>query len=325
VSKTTVSRVLNDKPDVDKETRRRILEIIKELNYVPSATAKSLATGRRNLIGLLAPSLSRPWSLEVIRGVAEGLEDTEYELVLYTTSLAGKNQELFAKALNNDLTDGLLVMLPRDGKGYLSTLLQDKLPLVLIDHRELLSGFPSVTASNKEGAYEATRHLLDLGHCRIGFICGLMDFGCSRERLEGYKLALAEAGLPFSPELVKEGDFSEASGFARTEEWLNSPDPPSAIFASNDEMALGVLEAVRVKGMTVPDDIAVVGFDDIPAASYTVPPLTTVKQPLRAMGRKAVEMLLQQIMGRGLESLEVELETELIIRESCGYRCDSIS
>ncbi|MBM3133769.1 MAG: LacI family transcriptional regulator [Chloroflexi bacterium] len=322
VSKATVSRVLNNKPDVDAAKRERILGIIRETGYVPRLAAVSLATGRTNLIGLLAPSLSRPWSLEVIQGISEAIESTAYELVLYTTSLDERNQELFARALSNGLTDGLLIMLPRNSTGYLSQLEHQGFPTVLIDHRGVPSSLPTVTAANIDGAYAAIHHLLTLGHRRIGIITGIMDFGCSRDRLEGYKKALRDAGIAPDPHLIKYGDFSESTGYALAEQWLrdSTSQRPTAIFASNDAMAFGVLRAARAAGISVPDDLAVVGFDDVPGAAQTHPALTTVRQPLRDMGRRAVEMLLLQIrQGRPAES-KVVVPTELIVRESCGAK-----
>lgn len=318
VSKATVSRVLNSKPDVDESTRQRIFGIIQETGYAPRVTAVSLATGRTHLIGLLAPSLSRPYSLEIIQGVAEGVEESEYELVLYTTSLAEKNQELFVEVLSNGLTDGLVVLLPRDGLHNLAHLRTARMPVVLIDHRGMAAGLPSVTVANRKAAYEACQYLIGLGHRRVGFIAGLLDFGCSRDRLEGYRCALDEAGLDASPDLVKIGDFSLASGYARTMELLAGTPRPTAIFCSNDEMANGALRAVRAAGLRVPGDVSVLGFDDVPLAALTVPPLTTVRQPLRAMGRKAVEMVFRQLEGGTIDPFEVELQTELVIRESCG-------
>lgn len=322
VSKATVSRVLNNKPDVDAAKRERILGIIRETGYVPRLAAVSLATGRTNLIGLLAPSLSRPWSLEVIQGISEAIESTAYELVLYTTSLDERNQELFARALSNGLTDGLLIMLPRNSTGYLSQLEHQGFPTVLIDHRGVPSSLPTVTAANTDGAYAAIHHLLTLGHQRIGIITGIMDFGCSRDRLEGYKKALQDAGIAPDPYLIKYGDFSESTGYALAEQWLrdSTSQRPTAIFASNDAMAFGVLRAARSAGISVPGDLAVVGFDDVPGAAQIHPALTTVRQPLRDMGRRAVEMLLLQIrQGRPVES-KVVVPTELIVRESCGAK-----
>ncbi|MFH1929207.1 MAG: LacI family DNA-binding transcriptional regulator [Chloroflexota bacterium] len=320
VSKTTVSRVLNDKPDVDANTRERILSIIEETGYVPNPAATGLVTGSTKLLGLLVSSLYHPWVLEIIRGVAKAIEDTAYELVLYTTSSAQGNQELFARALNSGLTDGLVVMLPPDGEEFLSSLYRGGFPIVLIDDRGLSHGLPCVKAANQTGAYEATRHLISLGHREIGFVNGPEEYGCCRERLVGYRLALEEAGLAFSPQLIRYGDFSQPAGFAIMEEWLGTGSIPSAVFVGSDEMAFGALEAIKARGLRVPDDIAIVGFDDVPLAARADPPLTSVCQPLHAMGAKAMEMLLEQIAGKDVSLEGVELETELVVRESCGYR-----
>ncbi len=321
VSNTTVSRVSNNKPDVDQNTRARILQIIQEMGYVRNPAATGLIAGKTNLIGFLVPSLHRPWTIEIIRGAAEGIEGTPYELVLYTTTFAERSQELFGRALSNGLTDGLLVMLPPDGKQYLSSLFDRGLPIVLIDDRVSFPKLPTVMASSKEGAYQTTRHLIALGHQEIGVIAGPMEFACCRDRLEGYKLALTEAGIAFSPRLVAQGDFLEASGFAAMKAWLDSADvPPSAVFASNDEMAFGAMKAISSKGLKIPDDVSIVGFDDIPFAAWTNPPLTTVRQPLHDIGRKAVEMLIRQIEGESLSATSVELMTELVVRASTCER-----
>lgn len=320
VSKTTVSRVLNDKPDVDKETREQILAIIRETGFVPQTQAVNLVRGRTGLIGLLVPSLTNPYSLTVIQGVAEAIAETDYEMVLYTTSMALKNQELFVKRLTRNLTDGLLILLPRNFKEYEDQLIKSHVPVVLIDHRGLSSDFPSITASNRKGAYDAVRYLVSLGHKRIGFISGLMDFGCSRERLEGYRDALNEAGIPYAEKLVRYGDFTEASGYHCGRELLEGAQKPSAVFCSNDDMAFGMIQAAQDVKFVVPTDLSVVGFDDVPKASFSKPQLTTVRQPLQAMGRRAAEVLLQRIEGGGPQDKEVVLETELVIRGTCG-RC----
>ncbi len=318
VSKTTVSRVLNDKPDVDKETREQVLAIIRETGFVPQTQAVNLVKGRTGLIGLLVPSLTNPYSLTVIQGVAEALAETDYEMILYTTSMASKNQELFVKRLTRNLTDGLLILLPRNFREYEDRLIKSQFPVVLIDHRGLSSDFPSITASNRKGAFEAVRYLIGLGHGRIGFVSGLMDFGCSRERLEGYRDALSEAGIPYEDGLVRYGDFTEASGYHCCRELLECSRKPSAVFCSNDDMALGAMQAARDMGAEVPRDVSIVGFDDGPKASFSSPQLTTVRQPLQAMGRRAAEILLRRIEGEVPRDKEVVLETELVIRGTCG-------
>lgn len=317
VSKTTVSRVLNNKPDVDETTRQRILDIIRELDYVPNPTAVGLASGHAKLIGLLLPSLSRPYYLEIIRGVSERIEESEYELVLYTTTLDEKNQERFAKALSHSLADGLIVVLPRNGD-HLIQMHDNQFPLVLIDYRGMSSGLPSVTATNFQGAYDGTRYLLELGHRHIGFITGLLDFGCSRNRLDGYYQAMQEANLDIFPDMIKEGDFSRMAGFNQTRQLLAMKPRPTAIFCSNDEMALGAFQAIQDAGLNAPADISIIGFDDAPMTGLITPALTTVRQPLREMGRKAVELVLHQIEGISPDLIEVELQTELVVRESCA-------
>ncbi len=318
VSKTTVSRVLNNKPDVDSATRKLILGIIEETGFVPQASAIKLAKGKTHMIGLLVPSLTNPYSLTVIQGVAEAIAETEYELLLYTTSLAEKNQERFMQKLTHNLADGLVVLLPRNFEDYVNVLPKTHFPVVLIDHRGVGPEYPSITAANRAGAFEAAKYLISLGHRRIGFITGLMDFGCSRDRLDGYRGALCEAGIEFDPPLVRNGDFSRQSGYACSMELLKAQDRPSAIFCSNDEMAFGAIAAAGALGLRIPEDLSVVGFDDLPNAAFSVPALTTVRQPLYEMGRIAADSLLRQIDGEAPHEGEIVLETSLILRDSCA-------
>ncbi|HEY9593128.1 MAG TPA: LacI family DNA-binding transcriptional regulator, partial [Spirochaetia bacterium] len=245
VSKTTVSRVLNDKPDVDDKTRKLILDIIRETGFVPQMSAINLSRGKTGLIGLVVPSLTSSYSLTVIQGVAETIAETDYELVLYTTSLAEKNQRQFAQRLTKNTTDGLVILLPRNFEVYGAELAHSKVPIVLVDHRGIESAFPSVVAANRNGARQAAAYLAGLGHRRIGFISGPMDFGCSRDRLDGFKDALREADAALPAELVTHGDFTRQSGHACALNLLRLPAAPTAIFCSNDEMALGAMAAVR--------------------------------------------------------------------------------
>jgi LacI family transcriptional regulator len=207
-------------------------------------------------------------------------------------------------------------VLPRNPEAYLESLRQRRFPYVLIDHQGIDETGPAVGATNWQGAYDATRHLLGLGHRRIGFITGQVDMGCSRDRLAGYQAALADAGLAPDPLLIKEGDFFQPDGFAGARELMALPEPPSAIFASNDVSAFGVMEAVRDAGRRIPDDISIVGFDDIPQAAQVNPTLTTVRQPLEQMGRTAARMLLEIIGNPDRPATRVELATELIVRAS---------
>jgi LacI family transcriptional regulator len=211
----------------------------------------------------------------------------------------------------------LLLVLPRSPADYTGTLTNRGVPFVLIDHQGIGRDCPAVGATNWQGAYHATEYLIKLGHTRIGFITGSMDLGCADERLEGYRSALRTYHLPNEPELIYEGTFFQPDGYAGASALLNLIHPPTAIFASNDVMAMGVMDAVRNRGFRVPDDISIVGFDDIPQASMVRPGLTTVNQPLEKMGRVATQMLLDLFRNKEKTDNRIELPTELVIRESC--------
>jgi LacI family transcriptional regulator len=315
VSKTTVSRVLNHRPDVDEETRKKILKIIEEFNYSPSYSAKSLSTGKRNLIGLIVPSLSSFFSLEIIRGVAEGISDTQYELVLYTTGLSKYNEQIYMRAIRNDLVDGIIVVLPRDQKeSYLRSI--HEIPIIAVDYSGIDIQYPRITATNAMGAYEGTKYLIDLGHKRIGFITGLMDLGCSQDRLQGFIQAMDEADYDIDKSHIGSGSFTRASGELLAKEWLSRNEKPTAIFASNDEMALGVMDVAETLGINIPSELSVLGFDDINEARLRRPGLTTIKQPLFEMGNQAAIGIIDLLDGREIQSKV--LETQLVIRESCA-------
>jgi LacI family transcriptional regulator len=254
---------------------------------------------------------------EVIRGIDAELAHAQYDLLLYTTHRRKTKESAYVITLTRGLADGLLLVLPRNPGDYLSTLRQHRFPHVLIDHRGVDEVTPAVAASNRRGAYNATEYLVELGHRRIGFITGAMDQMCARDRLEGYRAALADRGIPLDPELVYEGDFFQPLAYAGASALLELSHPPTAIFASNDVSAFGAMEAIRVHGLHIPDDVSVVGFDDIPQAAHVHPPLTTVRQPLEEMGRAATRMLLEYIKDPQRPVERVELPTGLVIRQSC--------
>ncbi|MCA9895421.1 MAG: substrate-binding domain-containing protein, partial [Anaerolineae bacterium] len=191
-------------------------------------------------------------------------------------------------------------------------------PFVVIDHHSEAPNEASVTATNRKGMLEATRYLLALGHRRIGFVKGRLDITCSHERLQGYMEGLEEIGLPYDPELVVEGNYMKASGFQGAQKLLELPNPPSALIMSNDMMAFGAIEAARVMGLSVGQDVSIIGFDDVYMAAETYPPLTTVRQPLMDMGEVALDMLLDLIENRRVLNLRRQLPTELIVRETTG-------
>jgi LacI family transcriptional regulator len=317
VSYSTVSRVLNNKENVNAETRERVLQVMTQLGYVGNATARSLAGGSSRVIGLLVDHLNTEYMGEIIRGIDEVLENNDYNLMLYTTHRQKTREAAYVTKLTHGFADGLILIVPRNEKAYLDTLQQRKFPYVLIDYQGYNRHVPSIMTTNKKGAYDATTYFIATGHRRIGFITGEMAYGCAIERLAGYRAALEDHGLPFDEALVSEGNFLQPRGHYCTQELLNLAEPPTALFVSNDVMAFGAMEAARERGLRIPDDLSIIGFDDIPQAAHVHPPLSTVRQPLEEMGRRAATLLLQFIANPSSEIERIELSTRLVIRESC--------
>jgi LacI family transcriptional regulator len=319
VSKMSVSRVLNDQAGVSEKTRQRILEAVEQLGYVPNPSLRTRARGSK-LIGLLIPDITTTYMGEILRGVSSACERLNYGLMLYTQGSIDHTARTsyYLSLLDNGLVDGVLMVVPLDYEVIVSDLKERDLPYVIIDHHSGTGNEPSVTATNRKGVNDAMRHLLALGHQRIGFITGRMDIACSHERLQGYRDGLSEVGLEFDPDLVREGDFSQPVGFQQAQALLQLETPPTAIVASNDVMAFGVMDAAKASGLTIGHDISIVGFDDIFMASQTYPPLTTVRQPMADMGETALELLVTLLEGRPARTLRRELPTELVIRASTG-------
>lgn len=333
VSTTTVSRVLNNKPDVDPATRERILQLIAEHDFVPSVTASGLA-GRSRLIGVLVPSFDWPFVPEIISGIAHGMKETSYELILYSVNETTREHDestVIDRILTTQLTAGILAVFPGLLSRQIIGLHKHNFPVVVIDDQEQVLVVPWVSAENEDGAYMAVRHLVRLGHRRIAHIQGPLKHLCSRERHEGYCRALREQGIEIDPQLSIEGDFREGTGYqaALTLFSLPSEQRPTAIFASSDMMAYGVLSASMECGLRIPEDIALVGFDDIRSSNLIRPALTTVRQPFFEMGQQGINVMLstlnsvQNVQWPPVatpqhESLRIQLTTRMVVRESCG-------
>ncbi|MDX9956119.1 MAG: LacI family DNA-binding transcriptional regulator [Anaerolineae bacterium] len=320
VSFGTVSRVINNDVHVRPATRERVLQAMEQLGFVANRQARSLAGGKTGAIGLLVPDLGTSYIGEIIRGIDAELTLQELDLILYTTHRTASKEANYVANLAQGMVDGLLLVLPRNPADYVGTLTQRNFPFVLIDHQGTGKECPAVGATNWQGAFDATEHLLKLGHRRIGFITGSMDLGCAQDRLAGYRAALRTHHIPYTDELIYEGTFFQPDGFTGALALLDVPDPPTAIFASNDVMAMGAMDAIRQRSLRVPDDIAVLGFDDIPQAALVRPALTTIQQPLEKMGRVATQMLLDLLEAPESKIQRIELPTKLIIRDSCCSR-----
>jgi LacI family transcriptional regulator len=318
LSKASVSRALNGKQDVDPKTRKRVLELAAQMGYVPSASARALSNGRSNCLGLLVPTLTWPWILEVLRGVAEEIERSGYSLILYTTAGGEDSERAFmSEVVPAGAVDGLALVIPLGMLDYIERLAKGGLPMVVVDDRGHYPDLPTVATTNVAGGQTATRHLIERGRRRIAMLNGPHDFGCNRDRLAGYKSALQEAGMRFDPRRAIDSDFKESGGASAMTKLLAADPRLDAVFAANDLMAFGAMRALRNAGRHIPDDVAVVGFDDLPASAMTHPPLTTVRQPLYEMGRMAASMVMAAARGESIEK-RIELPTSLVIRDSTG-------
>ncbi|MEV5972164.1 LacI family DNA-binding transcriptional regulator [Streptomyces sp. NPDC051921] len=309
VSKTTVSRVLNTKAEVDGATAARVREVIDVLGYVPSSGAVGLARGSSRTIGMLTPSLTWPWMGEVLQGVADTVEAAGYGMLLFTCNRGADSVAHFATQVSARAFDGLLVVLPEGTLGTVTAMHRRGMPVVLVDDHGHRPAFPSVATTHHIGGASAAAHLLATGRERPLVITGPTRFGCVRERLAGFVDVLPT-------DLVINGEFTEDTGRDAVERSLAEGRPFDSVFAHNDLIAAGALRALRAVGRRVPDDVALVGFDDLPMARHTEPPLTTVRQPMRAMGEAAARMLLAGLGGAPLPDEPLVLPTELVVRRS---------
>ena len=317
VSKTTVSRVLNGKGELDAATAARVRQVIAELGYVPKAGAVGLARGRTRVIGMLLPSLVWPWIGEVLQGTVDVVESAGYGLMVFTCTQGDQSMRRFASQVSAKSFDGLLVIEPEGTLDYINSLHEQGLPVVLIDDREHRPRFPSVVTTNRAGGASAAEHLLSLGRSKAAMITGETRFGCVRERLAGFRTRLAEAGHPLDPRLVQGADFTFEGGLRATTRLLQTGVEFDSVFAHNDLSAAGALQALAEAKLRVPQDVAVVGFDDVPLAAYTNPSLSTVRQPMRTMGEAAARLLMSHLDGG--EQLPDEphiVPTELVVRGS---------
>jgi LacI family transcriptional regulator len=316
VSKTTVSRVLNGKDDLDPETAARVRQVIEELGYVPSARAVSLARGRTRVVGMLVPSLTWAWVGEVLQGVVDVVEAEGYGLLLFSCTKGEESLRRFASQVSAKAFDGLVAIEPAGTLEYLTELHAGGLPVVLVDDRENRPQFPSVAPANRDGGASAARHLLDIGRRRPLVVTGPRELGCSQERLVGFADAYRDAGVPVDDTHIVDGDFTFEGGRDSVHQALAAGIAFDCVFAHNDLSAAGALHAIRGAGLRVPDDVAVVGFDDVPLATYTEPTLTTVRQPLREMGERATRMLMAHFDGTSLSGAPEVLPTALVVRGS---------
>lgn len=319
VSIPTVSRVLNNRPDVAPETRTHVERIIQESGFIRNRMANALRQGTSGLVDLVIPDLDSPYTVEVVRGVTGAIQRTAFRLALSVTYQTYDLEQQWLDRVLSASTDGVILLLARGQSHQLDELRRRDIPFVVVDHRgELGIDVPSVGATNWLGGRTATEYLLSLKHRRIGLISGAATLRCSLDRIAGYRAALESAGITIDPELIRPGNHDQTTGYEQTCALLDLPDPPTAIFAGCDVQAMGVYSALRARGIRIPEQMSVIGFDDVQLSALVTPTLTTIHQPLAEMGRTATSMLLRLIAGEPLDSIRAELTTSLIVRESCA-------
>ncbi len=315
VSHSTVSRALQNSPLVNPETAEKIRRIAHESGYRASAVARGLVTQRTRTIGLVVTTIADPFACEVVSGIEHAANDLGYSVFLADSDADPERETKVVHSFAERRVDGILVTSSRVGALYLPLLSEMMVPIVLVNNQHPGAFVHSVTIENIEGSRDAANHLISLGHRRIAYLGDQFGYQSDTERFAGYRQALDQAAVPFHPELVTHGDGKPVEAIAAMDRLLNLPLPPTAVFCYNDMSALGAMRAIRMRGLRVPEDISIVGFDDIFVASYTHPTLTTVRQPMRQMGILAMESLYKLMSGQG-SAIRIKVGAELIVRES---------
>lgn len=319
VSTSTVSHVVNGTRIVSDELRARVLDAMHELGYEANAVARSLKTRRSHLVALVTSDIGNPFFTSVVRGVEDVVAARGYTLILGSTAEDVHREEAYLRLLGAQRIDGLILAPSGDRHPYLDRIMHTRTAFVLLDRTLDGSPAPAVVLDNVDAGRTATRHLLSLGHRRIGLVAGRPGISTTTERIDGYRMALAGAGIPFDPELVVDGRSRMDEGRRAAARLLDLSERPTALVAGNNVMTLGAVAAVEERGLCIPRDVAIVGFDDAPWADVLHPRLTTVAQPTYELGRAAADLLLRRIDTPEVQVPQRTAMTgRLVVRESCG-------
>ena len=320
VSRSTVSRVINHDPNVSVVTREKVMRVVQRVNYTPNAAARGLAAGCTHVLGLVIPMgvaalFADPYFPILIQGVSSACNSREYSVMLWLAE-PEYERRMIRQIMYSGLVDGVIVSSMLLNDSLVQALSEGDLPFMLVGRHPTDSHASYVDADNIGGAREAVAHLLRLGRTRVTTITGPQNMIAGADRLAGYSAALRDRGMLSDPSLIVEGDFTEAGGYRAMQQLLARR--PDAVFAASDMMAIGALRALREAGLRVPEDVAIVGFDDLPQSARAEPPLTTVRQPTYRLGTTTVDSLLDLIEHPDSSPRRIVLPTELIVRTSCG-------
>lgn len=316
VSVTTVSRVLNDKPDVSPNTRKKVLKKINELGYKPNSIARGLALQKTNTLGLIIPDISNPFFPDIARGVEDMANKNGYSIIFCNTDNEQKKEKEAIELMKEKQVDGILLSLSTINKKELKELRNVEYPVVQIDRKVPQIDYPSITIDNYKSAYTATEHLIKSGHQKIAHITGDLGTITGSKRLKGFKKAMNEANLNIKDSYIKKGNYSKKSGYQNMLDLLKSNNPPSAVFIANDLMSVGAYQAVFELDLSIPEDISIIGHDNIDVTKLLNPTLSTMAQPKYELGHKAVQILIEEIESNNLNNEKIVLTTEFKNRNS---------
>lgn len=316
VSISTVSHVINNSRAVSAESRRRVEEAMDELGYQPNTLARNLRRQQTQSIGMIVPDSANPFFAEIARGIEDASFEKNYSVILCNSEGDLEKQATYTSLLIQNQVAGIVFVAAGVSTELVEDLRRRRVPLVVVDRAVPGVEVNSVMTNHYQGGCLATQHLIDLGHRRIAYISAGSELSPSADRLTAYMETLWESNIPVDKKLIRHGDFQYASGYAAANDLLNLADPPTAVFACNDLMAVGCISAAAERGLRVPGDLSVVGFDDVRLASFSNPPLTTVAQPMWQIGKLAMEMLVERIENIDAPLRVEQLDTELVVRRS---------
>jgi DNA-binding LacI/PurR family transcriptional regulator len=318
VSFATVSRVINNRESVSPEIRDKVQQAIKALGYRPSRAAQLLRAKRGHVLGLIISDIQNPFFTAVARGIEDVAYQHGYSLILCNTDEDSDKEQLYLDVMRAEAVAGVILATTVEDNPSVGRLVENGIPVVAIDRHLNDPNIDSVMVDSVQGTLEAMSHLIDMGHRRIGLICGPKTITTMCERHAGYILAHQQHGLSLSPELMRFGSLKQAGGYACAQELLQLPSPPTALFAANNLMALGALHAIHERGLGVPQDISIISFSDMPWASLLQPPLTVIAQPDYELGQKAAELLLERLDKPYKPVSSLQLGLQMIVRSSTG-------
>jgi LacI family transcriptional regulator len=316
VSTATVSHVINDTRAVSGALTTRVLNAMEQLDYQPDIIARSLRRRETLTVGLIVPSIEIPFFARVAAGIEAAANDVGYSVILCNTGWSLSREVHYLNNLLARRVDGLLCISLAMSAEHIAPVLRRRTPVVIFERTMPGVEVDAVEIDNVQGAFDATAHLLDLGHRRVGCITGLPNSNLNEERIHGYRQALTERGIPFDPSLLRMGDYTAAAGVRESLALLRLPQPPSAIFAFNDLMAMGVIQAVQERGLRIPADVAVIGFDGLAITEHCYPPLSTIEQPVAEMSAAAIALLLDRIKGGASPARVQTFAAKLVTRTS---------